>query len=304
MSLSDIVYTLGFISCIVLVQHVDNIQPYFTRLWDNIKNKTLNQLAIELFWKVTYAYTYVKYRFSKLQQTYPFSLVRSFLQILKKLFQPEEIKNTPKYPFASITQLSKSEDGKLSIDETTFDLTDFEWKYRSISENLARLKIIAQEILDNDVFAQECLVIISPSENVSIVRVVKHDTDISTREDLSKGANPSLLKFLMIDYVHPKMDDSIEITLDRRYVIEGNQILSGAFVGRLLPENIVFDTEYKTLLIDNESKIVEWNYSDFLEIGADKKYTVHMSKQDAPVLEPICVEDEETKSWDKLEKED
>jgi hypothetical protein len=94
--------------------------------------------------------------------------------------------------------------------------------------------------------------------------------------------------------------------------MEGNHILSGAFVGRLLLNqgySGAFDKSYRTVIMDQEVKTVEWTYADFIEIADNKQYRLRVYEE-APVEEPVqlvssnsSIEDDETKSWDKVDKE-
>ena len=120
-------------------------------------------------------------------------------------------------------------------------------------------------------------------------------------------------KFLLIDYLHPTLDESYGLVIDRPYFIEGNHILSGAFVGRLLLSqgySGAFDTSYRVAIIDQEVKMAEWTYSDYIELADNRKYMIrtsveylksNLTRKASENSSPT--EDEETKSWDKVDKE-
>jgi hypothetical protein len=121
----------------------------------------------------------------------------------------------------------------------------------------------------------------------------------------------SNLKFLLIDYVHPDLEESYELVVNKTYFMEGNHILSGAFVGRLLINQGYsgpFDKSYRTVIMDQEVKTVEWTYADFIEVAEDKKYEVRTYEEVVEPVQPVVssnslAEDDETKSWDKVDKE-
>uniref|UniRef100_A0A6C0JY26 Uncharacterized protein n=1 Tax=viral metagenome TaxID=1070528 RepID=A0A6C0JY26_9ZZZZ len=315
---ADITYTLGIIGILLLVNNMEYVNMYISGLWENNKNKTLNDLLVEAFWKGSYAYTFVKYRCGKLYSTFP--LVRSCVDAIagsrKSAKQPME------YPWASITQLIKNEnDTKLSINEQYFDLSDFEWQYKSISENLLKLNHIAIQLLETSNNIQECLLLVAPSKDGIISRVIdRKNNGLSIEND--KLLTQSSVKFLLTDYVHPELSDPIETVINKAYFMEGNQILSRAFVGRILSKNGFsgpFDIDYTISIINQEIKTENLGYTDYIEIIDNKTYVVksnscHCSSpestkystnnnEEVSNAESNNSEDEETKSWDKVDKE-
>lgn len=326
--LSDITYTVGVIGALLLVSNMEYVNMYVSRVWENNKNKTLNDLVMEILWNGSYSYTFVKYRFGRLYSTFP--LVRSFVDALpiNKPYKSPEIE----YPRASITQLIEANDGKLSIIENTINLNDFEWNDRNIVENVVVLRRMCRDLLCNNSTILECLLLVEENEQHTYSSVINRrnmhmDMDMDIGIPITKN-NQSGVKFLSVDYKHDDFKDSIELAVDKPYFREGNCILSGAFVGRLLKKkgfSGTFDKKYTISIIDNTIKTVICRYMDFIEIGCNKKYTVYSvypSSDDIPLLSPdntrthpndlpktndntpgsFCeIEDEETKSWDKLE---
>jgi hypothetical protein len=138
MMLTDISYTLGFIGAILLISNMEMVNMYISSLWETNKNKTLNNLLGEALWNGSYAYTLVKYRCGKLYSTFP--LVRSLIDAISE--PKKSTKPAIDYPWASITQLYESDDGKLRVMETKFDINDFEWQNTSRSQNLLNLNKI------------------------------------------------------------------------------------------------------------------------------------------------------------------
>jgi hypothetical protein len=306
--LTDISYTFGVISALVLVSNIEILNAYIARWWEQNKNKTLNDILVEVLWNTSYAYTFVKHRCEKLYSEFP--LVRSFVDAIS--LPKKSAKPIVEYPWASITHLSESADGKLSVIETHFDLNDFEWQNKSTSENLLKLNNICKELLLNNGNMVECLLLFAENADCILSRVINRKNmdmvmDVGIRNKMVD------VKFLLIDYVHPHLEESYELVVNKLYFMEGNHILSGAFVGRLLSKKGYsgpFDKSYRVVIIDQEVKTVEWTYADFIEVVDNKKYRLRLYEE-VPVKEPVqpavslnrSIEDDETKSWDKVDKE-
>jgi hypothetical protein len=276
-------------------------------LLKQITKKNSKEWAVELFWNGSYAYTFAKYRCGKLYASFP--LVRSFVDTIrepKKSALPEI-----EYPWASITQLIAEDDGKLRVMETHFYLNDFEWQNRTMSENLLNLNNMCKDLLQNNSGIVECLLLFAENDEGIRSRVInRKNMDMSVYVGIQ--ANKSILKFLSVDYIHPGLEESIELKVDKTYFMEGNHLLSGAFVGRLLAKEGytgAFDKSYRIGIIDQEIKTVELKYDDFVEIVGDKTYAVKVYEENP--LEPVqsmisansLTDDDETKSWDKVDKE-
>jgi len=301
--IADITYTLGFIGAILLVSNMEIVNMYITEWWEKNKNKTLNDLLVEALWNTSYAYTFVKYRCGKLYSTFP--LIRSFVDAISH--PKKSAKPALEYPWASITQLFEAEDGKLRVMETKFDINDFEWQNTSRSQNLLNLNNMCKDLLQNNSSVLECLLLFAENADGIRSRVINRK-NMDMALDVGIQSNMSNLKFLLIDYVHPDLDDSYELVVNRTYFMEGNHILSGAFVGRLLLNQGytgTFDKSYRIVIMDQEVKTVEWTYEDYIEVAGDKKYAVMHQKTplEQPVSSNSLTEDEETKSWDKVDKE-
>jgi hypothetical protein len=276
-------------------------------LLKQITKKNSKEWAVELFWNGSYAYTFVKHRCGKLYSTFP--LVRSFVDAISE--PKKSTKPAIDYPWASITQLIAEDDGKLRVMETKFDINDFEWQNTSRSQNLLNLNNMCKDLLQNNSGVLECLLLFAENDEGIRSRVInRKNMDMSV--DVGIQANMSTLKFLSVDYIHPGLEESIELIVDKTYFMEGNHILSGAFVGRLLSKTGYtgeFDKSYRTGIIDQEIKTVELTYGDFVEISGDKKYAVKVYEENP--LEPVqsmisansLTDDDETKSWDKVDKE-
>lgn len=307
----DIPFTIKYIGLLLLIINMEHITFHITRVWEKNKNKTLNDLLMDAIWNGSYMYTFVKYRCGKLYSTFP--LMRSFVDAVLVFKKPA--KPIVEYPWASITQLIKDESGKLHVVENTFDLNHFEWTYKSISENLLKLNNMCKDVLQNNNKVVECLLLFAENADGVRSRVINRK-NMDMMIDESIQANMSSIRFLMIDYLHPDLEESYELVVDKTYFMEGNHILSGAFVGRLLSKQCypgAFDKLYRVVIIDQEVKNVEWTYADYIELVQNRKYVINVYEEElsnnvvprkmSEASATNSMEDEDTKSWDKVDKE-
>ena len=85
---------------------------------------------------------------------------------------------------------------------------------------------------------------------------------------------PSSVRFLSVEYRHPAMDGSISLNIDKGYYLEGNHLLSSAFVRRCLeyqcsPKSYYFDMNYTLRVMDNEIKMIELKSSQYVVLEKD-----------------------------------
>jgi len=280
-----------------------------TNIRTRIRTFDMSSKILDLFWNGSYLYTLVKYRCGKLMSTYP--LINSLAESIRERF-PKLITNaTSMYPWGSITRLYMTTNGNLIIREDLFDLSEFEWKYRTPTENLGRLKLMAKQLLDTDEELLECLVLVALSENVIISRVVNNSTPEDGEPD--NIDTPSHIKIFVPDYIHPDIDDCIELEVSPKYNIVGNQILSATFIGRLLKNQTnVFDDKYLISMLDKHMNMNKLTYGDFIQIS-ENNYTImktldpdldpdpDVSSLNDDKNTPHLNDDDETKSWDKID---
>lgn len=284
----------------------------FSYMYTNIRTKILtfdmSSKLMDLFWTGSYIYTFVKYRCGKLSSTFP--LVNSLADSIRSLSL-----NTPKhksslYPWGSITRLYKEPNGNLRIIEDYFDMSEFEWKDRTNPENLARMKNIAKQLLDTDEEILQCLVLMAISDTAIISRVIYRSTP-DTREP-EKMDTRSHIKIFVPDYTHIDIDDSIELDIPaHQYNIVGNQILSAAFIGRLLKDKTnVFDDKYIVNMLDRYMNMNKLTCGDYIQIS-ETSYSIRSMNEptkstpstlsDKNITSSQTNEDDETKSWDKMD---
>jgi hypothetical protein len=261
---------------------------------------------MDLVWTGSYLYTYAKYHCGKLVSTFP--LINSLAETIREQLPNLTTNATLVYPWGSITRLYMETNGNLIIREDLFDLSDFEWKDRTPVENLCRLKTMAKQLMETDEEILECLVLVALSETTIISRVVYASTP--EQEESDKIGPPSRIKIFIPDYMHPDIDDCIELDISPQYNIVGNQILSAAFIGRLLKNQTnVFDDKYLINMLDKHMNMKKLTYGDYIKIS-ENNYTIVRTPEPEPDVSQLLaadnkpyqpIEDDETKSWDKID---
>jgi hypothetical protein len=81
---------------------------------------------------------------------------------------------------------------------------------------------------------------------------------------------PSKVRFLSVEYSHPKMKKPVPLTLPPSMMMIGNELLSSAFVLRMLMymghRNAVFDHNYTLILMDSDIRYFELRYGEHIEL--------------------------------------
>ena len=298
----SMLFTMGLYN----VELVECMGYLGTKIHTKILTFDMSTKMMDLFWTGSYIYTFAKYRCGKLASTFP--LIHSFVESIHKRLPNLSGTPTSSYPWGCITRLYRESNGNLIIREDLFDFTEFEWKDRTSAENLSRLKLMAKQLMETDTEIQECLVLMALSETAIVSRVVNASTP--EHGELDKIDTPSQIKIFVPDYMHPDIDDCVELEVSPQYNIVGNQILSAAFIGRLLKNQTnVFDDKYLISMLDKQMNMNKLTYRDYIKIS-ESNYTIGMT----PNIEMDDIggklldntqsqtnEDDESKSWDKID---
>jgi hypothetical protein len=83
---------------------------------------------------------------------------------------------------------------------------------------------------------------------------------------------PSKVRFVSIEYLHPELEEAIEIKLDDNWFIVGNELFTPAFVLRTLEYQskcFFFDKEYKVRVMDSEYSVIEFNADSYIVLEKD-----------------------------------
>lgn len=82
----------------------------------------------------------------------------------------------------------------------------------------------------------------------------------------------SNVRFIAVQYVHPKMKESIEMVIGDEYYVDGNELFSFSFILRFLyyqKEDFYFDYNYKIEFIDSSMKQFELKWNQYILIEKD-----------------------------------
>jgi len=82
-----------------------------------------------------------------------------------------------------------------------------------------------------------------------------------------------------------------ELVMCAPYYQNGNQILSGAFVGKLLTSQGYvgpFDNTYKVIIIDQQVKVIDFSYSQYIELDdVDTVSGYRIVGEEEPITETV-----------------
>jgi hypothetical protein len=103
----------------------------------------------------------------------------------------------------------------------------------------------------------------------------------------------SKARFLLVEYVHPELKESIELKLDDKWVIVGNELFTPSFVLRTLeyqPKYFLFDKEYKIRIMDGECNSIEINADEYILVDKDEFITKHdeVFSEDEGIYDADC----------------
>ena len=76
-------------------------------------------------------------------------------------------------------------------------------------------------------------------------------------------------KFLSIEYKHPDMKDSIELSFDKSWFIKGNELFMPTFVLRALKyqsQPFIFDARYTITIMDSDINMIEFGNNKHIEL--------------------------------------
>ena len=79
----------------------------------------------------------------------------------------------------------------------------------------------------------------------------------------------STFRAISIEYIHPKMTESIEIKMSPEWFIVDNELFTPTFVLRMLEyqsQSYLYDNEYKIRIMDSECNIIEFGAQQYLLI--------------------------------------
>lgn len=172
----------------------------------------------------------------------------------------------------AIMNIRYSDEYAYHHDEEYFGLGD-DWN--KITEKMKRAHDYNESeksignIISEDSFNEDDghILTIVRNNDMYCVRVSADDSFIT---DIDRLITISMcpIRFIVIEYIHPRMTSPITIELPMGIYIVGNNILSSVFVLRWLVGNIaknsyIFDMDYKLRIMDNNIKYVELNSNQY-----------------------------------------
>lgn len=98
----------------------------------------------------------------------------------------------------------------------------------------------------------------------------------------------SRAKFLSIEYTHPDLSESIELSLDRSWMIDGNELFTPTFILRMLcyqPVMFFFDQEYTVKIMDDNCKILTITMNEYIVLTKEG-YEIKSTDESAVLVEP------------------
>lgn len=92
------------------------------------------------------------------------------------------------------------------------------------------------------------------------------------------SSEKSKARLMLVEYIHPHMDESIELKMDDNWFIVGNELFTPSFVLRTLeyqPKYFLFDKGYKIRIMDTECNIREITADEYILVDKDTMITKH-----------------------------
>ena len=109
------------------------------------------------------------------------------------------------------------------------------------------------------------------SSSEPLLMIVKMKHQYISRVNIDKNTKISLEKtrkhLLCVEYIHPKMSQSIYLDIHPGYYVEGNEIFSELFVKRCLlyqKSAYVFDSDYTLKIMDSMMRTVEMHCNEYM----------------------------------------
>lgn len=95
------------------------------------------------------------------------------------------------------------------------------------------------------------------------------------------------MQFVILEYKHPKMYNKIELKIPDSYNLVGNEILSPAFIQRMLELQrsfYVFDFEYEVMLIDNDLECRKLRFNNYVKLEKNSYKICTTSSSETKVI--------------------
>ena len=114
----------------------------------------------------------------------------------------------------------------------------------------------------------------------------------------------SCAKFLSIEYIHPDMKNSIELTLDNSWFIAGNELFMPTFVLRELKyqsQPFIFDARYTIAIMDSDINMIEFGNNKHIELTKNGYKVV--DHEFPNMNDQYCCNDDDSESYEEKNNE-
>lgn len=165
------------------------------------------------------------------------------------------------------------------------------WEFKPIDEqtNLERymMSTVFQQIgewfIGNDIKLPLLYMRKDKVDDLTDSYVITHmDSSLSFGYKLDKLVEThtrSKVRFLFVEYVHPRMTHHIPLEIPENMLYVGNELLSSTFVLRFLEYtlgngNFVFDKNYRLIAMTKDVEYIELNFDQYLLLDTETSYKI------------------------------
>lgn len=212
-------------------------ESYELRIFTNLYS-VLEYGAILAFLCVSKAITYVNIYFTSVSES---PIISEYIQSGKEIFY--KTKTEPKNNWISICSIKNNRLHEMFIEET-------QYKNKAVPKPDL---VLYNELYEKALFNFESGLFVMKTQNQYIYRNIKPDANKNTSYHILL----SQIRFILVEYRHPNLKNSIYLDIPKNAYMKGNDILSKTHVLRCLEyqnETRVFDETYTLHIMDNNLK--------------------------------------------------
>jgi hypothetical protein len=213
--------------------------------------------------------------------------------------------------WVSISYIDQSEYDKNTLSFTfdeTYDEIDNIYFFKDSFEydndytgNFKEWYNTAKIILLKDKKVYDCLISMRMNDTY-IYKVC--DMDSNSFDKLP--CEPSKVKFLSIDYIHPEVKNPIPIHIDNSAYLVGNEILSCTFVKRALEYSFNvknFDADYELRIMDNDLNVIRLKSNEYIVLEKNTYKIIQKNSDDYVILDDEIKQDGNDENYNIVESQ-
>lgn len=131
------------------------------------------------------------------------------------------------------------------------------------------------EVFHRDAASADATATSDALDCVWLAKMNEHEPHVSARRGFVRSfptgdMEPSKMRFLSINYRHPDLGGaSVSLDIPACMMVVDNEILSPAFVRRMLPSSTPFDNRYWLECIDNHIAFIKLQASEYIVLSVD-----------------------------------